>query len=119
MALSRRELFTGQRVMPAGGIALPWWRGESGCDGCARCVQACESGIIRIAAGEAPQLDFLQGNAPFAPPVPTSARSRCFSRATLNLLAGASASTAAVSLFSALTVAAARRVVSSRRSVFA
>ena len=28
MALSRRELFTGQRVMPAGGIALPWWRGE-------------------------------------------------------------------------------------------
>jgi len=65
MALSRRELFTGQRVMPAGGIALPWWRGESGCDGCARCVQACETGIIRIAAGEAPQLDFLQGECPF------------------------------------------------------
>ncbi len=62
---------------------------------------------------------FCRGNAPFAPPVPTSARSRCFCRATLNLLAGASASTAAVSLFSALTAAAARRVVSSRRSVFA
>ncbi|QCP60413.1 ferredoxin-type protein NapF [Pantoea sp. SO10] len=65
MALSRRELFTGQRVASADGIALPWWRGEKGCDGCGTCVSACETRIIRLAVGEVPHLDFLQGECTF------------------------------------------------------
>ena len=70
-------------------------------------AQACESGIIRIAAGEAPQLDFLQGECTFCAACADVCPQPLFQPRDTEPLAGASASTAAVSLFLALTVAAA------------
>lgn len=65
MVLSRRAFFTGQRNAVTGAIALPWWRHQAGCDGCGRCVTACETQIVQLRAGAFPQLDFQRGECTF------------------------------------------------------
>lgn len=66
MALSRRGFLTGQRrTSTPNGFTLPWWRHQPGCDGCARCVDACDTQIIVLLSGSEPQIDFSQGECTF------------------------------------------------------
>ncbi len=63
MTLSRRGFLTGQRQNMPDGFPLPWWLHQPGCDGCGRCVNACDTQIIVLQT--LPFIDFSHGECTF------------------------------------------------------
>ena len=62
----RRAFLTGR---PGRVPVRPPWTGDAtlleACTGCAACVEACPSGILRIGAGGLPEVDFSQAGCSF------------------------------------------------------
>jgi len=68
MAMNRRDFFSQlggrpQPIRPPGGLQANLLRGN--CDGCGKCVDACPENIIRLSAGNLPEITFANGQCTF------------------------------------------------------
>ncbi|MFA1240135.1 ferredoxin-type protein NapF [Serratia odorifera] len=67
--LSRRKLLSGQWRHPSTAIRPPWSLAESrfiaGCSRCQACINACETGVLRVGSGGYPEIDFTLAECTF------------------------------------------------------
>ncbi|WP_332685347.1 ferredoxin-type protein NapF [Bosea sp. (in: a-proteobacteria)] len=66
--LGRRGFLTGRLAPARNAIRPPWSRNETlaaACTGCGACAEACPQAIVRLGAGQWPQIDFSRNDCTF------------------------------------------------------